>query len=268
MILGISSFTYPWAVGIPGHMPASPMTETGLIRKASELSAGLIQIADNLPMHCMDQSRLDQLVRQAGKNSIELEAGARGMTEEHLYRYINLAEKIGAHLLRFVIDDKDNFSPGKDETVSVIKNALHDLGSRKIILALENYERISTEELVWIVKMLDSEYVGICLDTVNSLGALEGTETVVNRLAPFTVNLHIKDIRIFRPAYKLGYLLEGTPAGEGMLPLPWILERLSTRCRSAILEQWVPPEKSLENTLLKEEEWALTGMNNLRTYFS
>ena len=268
MILGISSFTYPWAIGIPGHLPASPMTETGLIRKASELSAGLLQIADNLPVHSMDQARLDQLVRQAEINGIRLEAGARGMTEEHLHHYIILAEKMGAQLLRFVIDDKDNYSPGKDVILSVIRNALHDLGSRNIILAMENYERMRTEELVWIVKMLDSEYVGICLDTVNSLGALEGTETVVNRLGPFTVNLHIKDIRVYRPAHKLGYLLEGTPAGEGMLPLSWILERLSTRCRSAILEQWVPPEELLEDTLLKEEKWALTGMNNLRKYFS
>ena len=244
------------------------MTETGLIRKAAELSAGLIQIADNLPLHDMDQVRLDQLVRQAETNSIRLEAGARGMTEEHLHNYIILAEKTGATLLRFVIDDKFSYSPGKEAVVSVIRNALHDLASRSITLALENYERMSTEELVWIVKKLDSEYVGICLDTANSLGALEGTGTVVNRLGPFTVNLHIKDIRIYRPEHKLGYVVEGTPAGEGMLPLSWILENVSTRCQSAVLEQWVPPEKSIENTLIKEEEWALRSVNNLRKYFS
>lgn len=268
MIFGISSFTYPWAIGIPGYLPPCPMTETGLIRKAKEMYAGLLQIADNLPLHNMERTRLDQLVRQAETNGIRLEVGARGMTEEHLHRYIILAEKTGAQLLRFVIDDKSSYSPGKEAVLSVIRNALHDLASRHIVLALENYERMSTEELVWIVKMLDSEFVGICLDTVNSLGAFEGTETVVNRLGPFTVNLHIKDIRIYRPAHKLGYVMEGTPAGEGMLPLAWILERLSTRCKSAILEQWVPPEELIEDTLIKEEEWALKGVNNLRKYFS
>jgi sugar phosphate isomerase/epimerase len=268
MVLGISSYTYPWAIGIPGYMPGNPMTETGLIRKAMELSVGLVQLADNLPLHEMSQDRLDRLISEAAGNGTQLETGARGMTEEHLHHYILLAEKIGSPLLRFVIDDKNNFKPGSDEIISIIKNALNDLSSRNIILALENYERMKTGEFVHIIRKLDSEFAGICLDTINSLGALEGTETVVERLAPYTVNLHIKDARIYRPAHKLGYLVEGTPAGEGMLPLPWILERLGTRCRSAVLEQWVPPEEKPGETILKEETWARKSIKNLRIYFT
>jgi sugar phosphate isomerase/epimerase len=267
MILGISSYTYPWATGIPGYMPDRPMTETDLLREATELQVRLIQLADNLPLHEMHQDRLEQLIREASANGIILEAGARGMTEEHLHLYIKLAEKIGSPLLRFVIDDKDLFRPGTDEIVSIINNALHDLSSRKIVLALENYERMKTEDFVQIIKKVDNEFVGICLDTINSFGALEGTETVIDRLAPFTVNLHIKDARISRLSHKLGFLVEGTPAGEGMLPLPWILERINKRCRSAVLEQWVPPEQQIRDTILKEAAWARKSVENLRKYF-
>ena len=267
MILGISSYTYPWAVGIPGYIPEHPMTETGLVRKASELSVGLIQLADNLPLHQMNHDRLDQLCREATMNGIRLEAGARGMTEEHLHRYIMLAEKIGSPLLRFVIDDQDKFRPGSDEILSIIRNAMNDLSSRNITLALENYERMEAFEFAQIIKKLDSGFVGICLDTINSLGAFEGTETVVERLAPYTVNLHIKDARIYRPAHKLGYMVEGTPAGEGMLPLRRILERLTARCKSAVLEQWVPPEGKIEETIMKEDAWARKSIRNLKIYF-
>ena len=35
--LGISSYAYSWAVGVPGHKPAHPLDENGLLDKAREL---------------------------------------------------------------------------------------------------------------------------------------------------------------------------------------------------------------------------------------
>ncbi|WPP50305.1 hypothetical protein [Catalinimonas niigatensis] len=53
MRLGISSYTYTWAVGVPGHFPAQRLDVFGLIRKASELGLSCVQIADNLPLHTL-----------------------------------------------------------------------------------------------------------------------------------------------------------------------------------------------------------------------
>ena len=57
-------------------------------------------------------------------------------------------------------------------------------------------------------------YVGICLDTVNSFGSLEGPEVVIETLAPYTVNLHIKDFDIRRTDHNMGFTIFGTPAGR------------------------------------------------------
>ena len=255
MKLGISSYTYTWAIGMPGIMPACSMNYKGLIEKARELDVGLIQVADNLPLDRMNDAELEELYLAAMEQGIQLEAGARGMTESGLENYIRIAGVINSPILRYVIDGP-GFTPGIDYIVKIISNALPALKENNIVLALENYERLKASDFAGIVEKIGSDHVGICLDSVNSLGAGEGLETVVELLGPLTVNLHIKEFCIKRLDHKMGFLVEGLPTGDGMLNVPWLLEHMGERCQSAILEQWTPPEKKLEDTIVKEGEWA------------
>lgn len=255
MKLGISSYTYTWAIGIPGIMPEHSIDYQGLIEKARDLDVDLLQMADNLPLDRMNEAELEAFYLAAKGQGIQLEAGARGMTESGLEKYIRIAEIIHAPILRFVIDGP-GFTPGIDDIVKIVNNALPALKENNIVLALENYERLKASDFAGIVEKVGSDHVGICLDSVNSLGAGEGLETVVNLLGPLTVNLHIKEFSIKRLDHKMGFLIEGLPAGEGMLNVPWILEQVGRGCQSAVLEQWTPPEKKLVDTIVKEDEWA------------
>jgi hypothetical protein len=49
MLIGISTYTYTWAFGVPGSLPPNPMTVQALIHKAAQWSR-LHQIADNFPL--------------------------------------------------------------------------------------------------------------------------------------------------------------------------------------------------------------------------
>ena len=255
MKLGISSYTYTWAIGMPGIIPDQSMNYQGLIERARDLDVDLLQVADNLPLDRMSEAELEAYYLAAKKQGIELEAGARGMTESGLENYIRIAGVINAPILRYVIDGP-GFRPGIDFIVRIINNALPALKEHNIVLALENYERLKASDFAGIVEKIGSDHVGICLDSVNSLGSGEGLETVVKLLGPLTVNLHIKEFSIKRLDHKMGFLIEGLPAGEGMLNVPWLLEHVSEKCQSAILEQWTPPEKKLVDTIVKEDEWA------------
>jgi sugar phosphate isomerase/epimerase len=86
-------------------------------------------------------------------------------------------------------------------------------------------------------------------------------------LAPHTINLHIKDYKIERLPHKMGFIVEGCPAGKGMTDLPRLLEVLSPykRCESTVLEQWVVPEPGISETVLKEAQWAREGLQYLRS---
>ena len=66
----------------------------------------------------------------------------------------------------------------------------------------------------------------------------------------------------------MGFDVEGKPFGEGNLPLEWMLTQLTSKCRTAILEQWTPPEETLEKTIIKERNWARQSITYLRNYFS
>ncbi len=65
----------------------------------------------------------------------------------------------------------------------------------------------------------------------------------------------------------MGFTIEGCPAGEGQLDIPWLLGMLSGlgRCPNAILELWPPPEASLEETINKEKVWAEKSIKFLST---
>lgn len=265
MKLGISSYTYTWAVGVKDHLPRQPLTWRDLLNKAAELGVKLVQMADNLPLHSLTVNQLNDLSEFAVLKGIELEAGANGLTSENIELYLNISEKMNSRILRFVIDGP-GYKPTPEEVISILKNAESDLQKHKIIIAIENHDRFLASQFLQIVDKVNSPFVGICLDCANSFGAGEGFKEVVNCLAPYVVNLHLKEISINRKDHKMGFDIVGKPFGEGCLPLEWILSKLTLKCRTAILELWTPPEKNIERTIEKENKWALASIAHLRKY--
>ncbi len=267
MKLGISSYSVTWAVGVTGHLPPVRLCETDLLRKAVELGVSLIQVADNMPLHLMTDEQLMQLAENAEKLNIELEAGASRMTPENLERYIEIADRISSKILRFVIDGEE-FIPETEEIITIIKRAEPELRKREIVLAIENHDRLNTSQFEEIINRVGSPSAAICLDCANSLGIGEGIREVVSRLAPYAVNFHLKEVSIKRKFHKMGFDIEGKPFGEGVLPLEWMLGQLTGKCRTAILEQWTPPEESIGKTIKKEKEWAARSISYLRRFIS
>ncbi|MFZ5831704.1 MAG: sugar phosphate isomerase/epimerase family protein [Planctomycetota bacterium] len=266
MRLGIGSYTYPWAVGIPGHVPADPLTAIGLLEKARELGVHVVQICDNLPLDAMSATELDELRHAAAECKITVELGTRGIAAEHLRRQIELCRMFRSPILRVVVDTATHH-PSPDEVVELLRPMVPELESAGVCLAIENHDRFTARAFSEIVSRLDSRCVGICLDTANSFGALEGPETIVTSLAPWVVNLHLKEFAIHRMPHMLGFVIEGRPAGQGRLDIPWLLAKLrDQRCAaSAILEQWTPPEPTLAATIAKEDAWARESVRYLRS---
>lgn len=258
MQLGIGSYTYGWNVN-------NKMNELDLIDKAKQFSVELLQIGDNLPLHEFEEERLQVFEKALKQNNISLEIGARGLTEDQLNNYILLCKRFNAKMLRFIIDDKE-YKPGVNDVISILKSYVVELKEKNIILGLENHDRLKAKDYARIIDKVNSSQVGICLDTVNSVGAGESLETIVETLAPYTVNLHIKDFGIARLPHKQGFIIDGRIAGEGMLNISSLLQILKAfkRCKTGILEQWVPPEKDMEATVKKEQQWAERSMMYLK----
>jgi sugar phosphate isomerase/epimerase len=269
MRLGLSSYTYTWAVGVPGHPPPRPLSALDLVDRAASAGLDCVQVADNLPLERLTAAEAETLRAHAAEQGVAIEVGARVLTPERLAAHLDLAVYFGSPILRFVIDGP-GYEPTFEDVVAVIREALPRLRAAGVRLALENHDRLAARTFREIVRATDGEQVGICLDSVNSMGAGEGLTEVVEALAPLTINLHLKDFTIERVPHKMGFVVEGAPAGRGRLRIPWLLGEVARhgRCHSAILELWTPPAGSIEATVEREALWAEESLRFLKPLFA
>jgi sugar phosphate isomerase/epimerase len=269
MRLGIGTYTFAWAIGVPGSLPAQPMSAFDLLAEAARLGVRVVQFCDNLPLGTLPASELEDFHQRVRALGFEVELGTRGLAPENLRAHLRLAQRFGCSFLRLVIDSHGD-EPSADEAVARLKPILPEFEAAGVRLAIENHDRFRSATLAWVVEQLGRDRVGICLDTVNSFGALEGPEVVVQNLGPLTLCLHVKDFTIRRVSHQMGFVVEGCAAGRGRLNVPWLLEALKpcSHLGNAILETWVTPGDSLDETIRRERAWAEDGVRYLRGLIS
>lgn len=266
-ILGLGSYGAAWAIGVPGfEQPAAPLDVFGLLRFADELGLKLVQIADNLPLDRLDPVTMSRLRDEAHGRGMMIEVGTRGIATDHLRRYIEIAAFFGSPILRVVVDTAAHH-PEPAEVVEYLRQILPSLVETGITLAVENHDRFKAGTLAGIMAAIDHPRVGICLDTVNSFGALEGPDVVLAALGPYVVNLHVKEFVVRRVSHNMGFTVSGAPAGQGMLDIPWLLAKLDgfQRSYNAVIETWLPPEVTMQATIEKEAEWVRQSTAYLRS---
>ena len=268
--LGISSYTFVWAAGVPGYPPPpNPLTPLGLLDKAAKLGVRVVQVADNLPLDQLPEIELEPFLSRAQSLGLEIELGTRGIQAEHLRRHLQLATRLGARLLRVVTDTRTH-RPSPSEVITTLAPLAPEFERTGVTLAIENHDRFKAATLREIVTQIGSQRVGICFDTANSFGCLEGPEQVLETLGPHIVNFHVKDVCVFRPPHHKGFIIEGRPAGQGQLDIPDLLKRLERFGvhPNVILELWPPPQATIDAAIDLEEAWAAESMRFMRKLVS
>ncbi|GAB5491696.1 MAG: TIM barrel protein [Phototrophicaceae bacterium] len=264
--IGIGTYAYAWAIGVPNFpAPQTPMDVIAFVTRCAELNVNLVQIADNIPLHNLSESTIEELEETVDRLNLKVEIGTRGIAPDHLRQYLRLAERFHSPFLRIVVDTADHH-PDVPEIIETLKVLIPEFEAKNIILAIENHDRFKAKTLVDIIQSVDSSHIGICLDTVNSFGALEGPDVVIETLGQYVVNLHVKDFTIGRLPHNMGFELTGVAAGAGMLNLPSVMQRLENYgCDfNAILEVWTPYTGNIAETIANEAEWVEQSINYLK----
>jgi 3-oxoisoapionate decarboxylase len=270
MRLGVSSYTYNWSVGVPGFpQPAQPLTAEALLQKAADLGVQVVQIADNLPLHALSATQIDSLANRATQLAIAIEVGTAGIEPDHLQTYLNLALRLRSPLVRVVIDTESS-QPTLDEIVDSLHQSLPAFTAAGVWLAIENHDRLPAASLAHIIERCRGHHLGICLDTANSLGCGEDISTLLRTLGPWIINVHIKDYCPRRLPHKKGFIIEGCPAGSGVLDIPHLLSDISHfgRDPNIVLELWQSPDATIDQTIAKEDAWANQSLHYLRQYIA
>ena len=135
-----------------------------------------------------------------------------------------------------------------------IARALPLVTKARMPLALENHKDWTVDEMLSLLDSYSSEYLGACLDTGNNISLLDDPMAVVERLAPYAISTHIKDMGVAEDAD--GFLLSEVPIGTGMLDIPkmiGIIEKARPRTR---LTLEMITRNPLKVPALTEKYWA------------
>jgi sugar phosphate isomerase/epimerase len=276
MKLGISSYTYMWSIGFQGANPAfpnkaarpqHPLTPLGLLQKARDLGVSLVQTGPNLGLDQYPESEIESFIQTAKAWGIALELGTRGLDYDHLVRQVALAKRMDAMLIRTLPEIGGKYATDARLIPPVVRQILPILEQEGIQLAIENGKNPAAE-LRAALDELHSPHVGIVLDMVNSLAVPEGWKEVTQLLAPHAMCVHYKDFTIRRAWHMMGFICEGTPAGQGLVETEWLLETLkaSPYDFNVIIELWPPEQPNLEDAIALEQQWADKSVPYLRKY--
>ncbi len=276
MKLGINSYTFMWSIGFKGPNPAfpqaeakpeRPLTPLGLLAKARELGVSLVQTGPNLRLESYPQAEIDEFIQTAKDLGITLELGTRGLDYDHLLAQVKLAKRMGAGLIRTLPEVNGVYDTEARLIPAAVRQILPVLAGEGVRLAIEN-GRTPAAALRAALDEIGSPCAGVVLDMVNSVAVPEGWKYVTELLAPHTMCVHYKDFSIRREWHMMGFILDGAPAGKGMVQADWLFETLkaSPYDFNVILELWPPEQASIGETIALEQQWAAQSVPFLRQF--
>lgn len=149
------------------------------------------------------------------------------------------------------LDDWKKFTAESRER---IRMALPILERQKIPLGIENHKDWTADELVVLLNEFRSEWLGACIDTGNNIALLEEPMELVEKLAPYAVSTHIKDMAVEEDAN--GFRLAEVPLGKGALDLKRIILTVSRARPATKFSLEMITRDPLEIPCLTDKYWA------------
>ena len=231
MLLGLDSYSYHLAFGAhPDFRPDNPISFFDFMEKVKKLGLDGFQI-DPMHLASRDRTYLSEIRAHASSLGLFLEYGTCGVEADNLERELEICAFLGSPVLRTFIGF-DRYSKGVNIAVECHKaitqlNAVKQIAEKyNIKLAVENHGDASTDELIHIIKSVNSSFIGICLDLGNSYLTLESDPIAAAlKMAPYAFTTHFKDYAVQLTNY--GCKITGAALGEGNIDLHGAFQILS-----------------------------------------
>ena len=233
MRLGLHTYSYHYAAGLWDYTPreSPPMTIEHYLQKAAEMGLDGLFLADARHLDSLDYGYIAGLRDKAAALGLYLELGATGTNPDYLQNMVRTAHVLGSPVVRTIVDKpRPTSPPGITEWLGAsareLRETLPICERYAVTLAVENSPQMTTAELLNLLAMIDSRWVGVCFDSANPIAVMEDPVEAAGALAPLARTVHLKDYRL--SARPDGFFLVGCALGEGVVDLSAILELIST----------------------------------------
>jgi sugar phosphate isomerase/epimerase len=261
--IGLSSYAFFWQLS---DKVSEPLSIHQALKRTAALGVDLFQICDYAPLESMTDQELETVRATADSLGLNLELGTKGIRPEHLRKFLRIAGALGAPLLRTMFNVPGH-TPTADEAAAIFTEVLPEFEAAGVRIAVETYEQVPTSRILDVIRRADSPYLGICSDPANTVAALEFPREVIDAVAPYVLNMHIKDFAFSRKEGWVGFTYSGAPLGEGLLDYDYMAGKLKPKERNInqIIEHWLPWQASEEETIRLENQWTQQSLDFLRS---
>jgi len=168
----------------------------------------------------LDEYNLDRVYAWGHPDG--LEGGKNEKAYDEMIASFDYAKQIGAKVMRVVGSSlKFRFDPHEPQIERLSKmfsEAVKVAEKYDIKLAMENHLDFSSDEILTIIKNVNSPYFGVNFDTGNCVRVLDDPVEGVKKLAKYIYATHIKDLKPQKgvPVTEW-YFFSCTPIGDGLV---------------------------------------------------
>ncbi len=263
VMIGLGTYAFFWQ---HSDRAAQPLSLIGAFEATRALGVDLFQICDYAPLERMTDAELAAAAAAARELGLTIQLGTKGIEPAHLTRFLEMAAVFDAALVRSMLHGPDT-APPLAVAEQWLRSALPRFEASGVTLALETYEQVATDDLATLVEAIGSPSLGVCLDPANVVARLELPREAVERTAPITANVHVKDFAFARQPGWVGFTYSGTPMGTGLHDYPHLLRTVRPRERGIdeIVEHWLPWQGDAQTTIETEREWTRITLDYLRS---
>ena len=234
MKIGIDSYCYHRFFGeVYPHQkkPPKQMTLEDFIKRAHELKVDGVSLESCfIPRFdaaylseikaMLDEYRLDRVFAWGHPDG--LEGGRNEKAFADMVKSIEYARLIGAKVMRVVgaslVFRNDPHAPMLEKLTRMFKEAVKTAQAADVKIADENHIDFTSDEMLALIKAVDSPYFGINFDTGNFMRVLDDPIKGMQKLAKYTFSTHVKDLKPNRQAaVDDWYFFSTTPVGDGLV---------------------------------------------------
>ncbi|MBI9048792.1 MAG: sugar phosphate isomerase/epimerase [Anaerolineaceae bacterium] len=234
MKVGIDSYSYHRFFGevYPDQdKPAKNMTMEGFLERAHELKVDGVSLESCFFPNTdagwfkdlkaqLDEYKFDRVYAWGHPDG--LERGQNMEAYEEMVTMIPYAKAIGADVMRVVgsglMFRHEPHGPQLAALVKLFKKAVKVAKDYDVKLAVENHIDFTSDEILQLLTEVDSVYFGLNFDTGNFLRLLDDPIAGMEKLAPFVLATHIKDLMPDKNAKPTDWhFFAGVPVGQGLI---------------------------------------------------
>jgi sugar phosphate isomerase/epimerase len=234
MKIGIDSYCYHrfWGDIAKGQKPTTVKLDLKwFLKRAHELKVDGVAVEPPLIAQLdasylsevkgmLDEYKLDRVYAWGHPDG--LEGGRSEVAFADMMKGIEYAAAIGAKVMRVCGASlefrNDPHAPMLEKLARQFSEAVKVAAKYDIKIADENHIDFNSDEMLGLIRSVNSPYFGINFDTGNFMRVLDDPIKGMEKLAKYTLSTHVKDLKPNRDAaVDDWYFFSSTPVGDGLV---------------------------------------------------